>query len=49
VATAGFDVFNVMNHPNFAAFVGDMSSPFFGRAVATLPARRLQLSARVKF
>jgi hypothetical protein len=49
VVTAGFDVFNVANRVNFAAFVGDMSSPFFGRAVATLPARRLQLSARLKF
>jgi len=26
-----------------------MSSPFFGKAVSTLPARRLQLSARLKF
>ena len=49
VFTAGFDAFNVVNHVNFAAYVGDMSSPFFGRAVATLPARRLQLSARLKF
>jgi acyl-CoA thioesterase FadM len=49
VVTAGFDAFNVMNHANFAAFVGDMSSPFFGKAVSTLPARRLQLSVRLKF
>lgn len=29
--------------------VSHVSSPFFGRAVATLPARRLQLTARLKF
>ena len=49
VATVGFDAFNVANRVNFSSFVGDISSPFFGRAVATLPARRLQLSARLKF
>ena len=49
VATVGFDAFNVANRVNFSSFVGNMSSPFFGRAVATLPARRLQLSARLKF
>jgi outer membrane receptor protein involved in Fe transport len=49
VATVGFDAFNAMNHVNFPAFVGDMSSPFFGKAVSALPARRLQLTVRVKF
>jgi outer membrane receptor protein involved in Fe transport len=49
VATVGFDAFNVANRVNFSSFVGDISSPFFGGAVATLPARRLQLSARLKF
>jgi hypothetical protein len=38
VATVGFDAFNVMNHVNFAAFVGDMSSPFFGGASGYLVA-----------
>ncbi|MGD0500484.1 MAG: TonB-dependent receptor [Bryobacteraceae bacterium] len=49
VATVGFDAFNVMNHVNFAAHVGNVSSPFFGKAVSALPTRRLQLTARLKF
>jgi hypothetical protein len=49
VATVGFDAFNVMNHVNFAAYVGDVSSPFFGKAISALPTRRLQLTARLKF
>jgi hypothetical protein len=49
VATVAFDAFNVFNHLNYAAYVGDLSSPFFGRAVSALPSRRLQLTARFKF
>jgi outer membrane receptor protein involved in Fe transport len=48
-ATLAVDAFNVLNRVNYAGFVGNLSSPFFGRAVAAQPPRRLQLSFRVKF
>jgi outer membrane receptor protein involved in Fe transport len=48
-ATLALDAFNVLNRVNYASFVGNLSSPFFGRAVAAQPPRRLQLSFRVKF
>jgi hypothetical protein len=47
--TLGVDAFNVLNRVNYQNFVGALTSPFFGRAVATLPPRRLQLSARFQF
>lgn len=47
--TIAVDAFNVLNHVNYQNFVGALTSPFFGRAVATLPPRRLQLSARFQF
>ena len=43
------DAFNVLNNVNYSSFVGNLSSPFFGRAVSTRPARRIQLSARFQF
>jgi hypothetical protein len=49
VATFGFDAFNVLNHVNYAFYVGSISSPFFGRAVSALPVRRLQFTVRFKF
>ena len=49
VATLAFDAFNVLNHVNYAAFEGDLTSPFFGRAVSALPTRRLQLTLRFQF
>jgi hypothetical protein len=48
-ATVALDAFNALNNVNYAGFVGNLSSPFFGQAVAALPARRLQLSLRLKF
>ena len=48
-ATLALDAFNVLNRVNYVGFVGNLSSPFFGRAVAAQPPRRLQLSFRVKF
>jgi hypothetical protein len=48
-ATLALDAFNVLNRVNYTSFVGNLSSPFFGRAVAAQPPRRLQLSFRVKF
>ena len=49
VTTVGFEAFNVVNHANFVSYVGNLQSPFFGQAVAALPTRRLQLTARFKF
>ena len=43
------DVFNATNRTNFKAVVGDMSSPFFGRANAAAAARTVQFSARYTF
>jgi hypothetical protein len=49
VTTVGFEAFNVLNHVNYAYFVGNLQSHFFGQAVSALPTRRLQLTARFKF
>jgi len=48
-ATVGADAFNLLNKVNYAGYIGNLSSPFFGRAVAARPSRRLQLSARFRF
>ena len=47
--TAGLDAFNVLNRVNYAGFIGNLSSPFFGRAVSARPSRRLQFSFRFTF
>lgn len=47
--TFGVDVFNVLNRVNYVGYIGTLSSPFFGRAVAAQPPRRLQLSIRARF
>jgi len=47
--TLAVDAFNVLNRVNDTAYVGTLTSPFFGTAVAAQPPRRIQLSARVKF
>jgi len=46
-ATLAIDAFNVLNRVNYSFFVGNLSSPFFGRAVSAQPPRRLQLSFRL--
>jgi hypothetical protein len=38
-----------LNHQNDVTLVGVVSSPFFGRAVAALPPRRMQLNLEYKF
>ena len=43
------DMFNVMNRVNYAGFVGNLSSPFFANPTAAAPARRIQISASVRF
>jgi hypothetical protein len=48
-ATLGFDAFNVLNKVNYMGYIGDLSSPFFGKPVAAQPARRLQISFRFRF
>ncbi len=48
-ATLAVDAFNVLNEVNYAGFIGNLSSPFFGKAVAAQPPRRLQFSFRLKF
>jgi len=47
--TVAVDAFNVTNRVNYSSFVGNLSSPFFGQAVAAQPPRRLQLSFRLRF
>jgi len=49
VLTLAFDAFNVLNHVNYVAFIGNLQSPFFGQAVSAFPARRLQITTRFKF
>jgi outer membrane receptor protein involved in Fe transport len=45
----GVDAFNVVNRVNYSAYVGTLTSPFFGRAIAAQPPRRIQLSAGFHF
>jgi outer membrane receptor protein involved in Fe transport len=47
--TLGIDAFNLLNHVNYSRYIGTLTSPFFGQAIATQPARRLQLSLRFRF
>lgn len=47
--TLSIDAFNVFNRVNYQNYIGALSSPFYGRAVATQPARRLQLGLRFQF
>ena len=47
--TLGVDAFNVLNHVNYSYFVGNLSSPFFGRAIAAQAPRRIQFSLRVRY
>lgn len=44
--TLGVDAFNVLNRVNYSSYVGNLSSPFFGRAISAQPPRRMQLSLR---
>ena len=45
----GFDAFNVLNRVNYVSYVGDLSSPFFGKPIAAQPPRRVQISFRFRF
>jgi hypothetical protein len=43
------DAFNLLNNVNFTAFVGTLTSPFYGRANSAYAARQMQLSFRLRF
>jgi hypothetical protein len=47
--TFGLDAFNMLNRVNYSGYVGTLTSPFFGRAVAAQAPRRLQLTVRLRF
>ena len=47
--TVSVDAFNLLNRVNYQNFVGALASPFFGQAVAALPARRIQFGLRFQF
>ena len=47
--SVSFDAFNILNHVNYTSYVGNLSSPFFGKAVSAQPPRRLQVSTRLNF
>ena len=47
--TVALNSFNVLNHVNDMTYVGVITSPFFGHAVAALPPRRMQLDLQFKF
>jgi len=47
--SVGVDAFNVINRVNYSGFIGTLSSPFFGKAIAARPPRRIQLSAGLHF
>lgn len=45
----GLSSFNVFNHANDVGYIGVITSPFFGQAVAAYPPRRMQVSAQFTF
>ena len=47
--TVSLNSFNLLNHENDITYIGVITSPFFGRAVAALPPRRMQLNLQLKF
>ena len=47
--SVSLDAFNILNHPNFNGYVGNVRSPFYLSPTSVSPGRRLQLSAEVKF
>jgi len=47
--TVALNSFNVLNHVNDVTYIGIITSPFFGHAVAALPPRRMQLDVQFRF
>jgi len=48
-AAVSLNSFNVLNHRNDITYIGVVGSPFFGRAVAAEPPRRMQLQVEFRF
>jgi len=49
VLSVSLNSFNVLNHPNYLTYIGTISSQLFGKPVAALPPRRMQLDVQFKF
>ena len=49
VLSVALNSFNVLNHPNYATYVGTITSPLFGKPAAALSPRRMQLDIQFKF
>jgi len=47
--TLSIESFNLLNRVNYVTYVGNRSSPFFGKPVAAYPARRMQAGFRFRF
>ena len=47
--TLSADIFNLLNHPNFSGYVGNIRSPLFGLPTTASAGRRLQASVSSKF
>lgn len=41
--------FNILNHTNDVTYIGVITSPFFGQAVAAKPPRQMQMNLQFKF
>jgi hypothetical protein len=48
-AVASIDAFNVFNRVNYSRYIGTLTSPFFGQAIAAQAPRQIQMSVRLKF
>jgi hypothetical protein len=49
VLTTGVGAFNVLNHPNYVGYIGNLSSSRFGLPTTASPARQIQLSVGYRF
>jgi len=49
LVTLSVDAFNLLNRVNYLNYLGALSSPFFGQAAGSQPARRMQLGLRFQF
>ena len=48
-AAAAVDALNALNHVNCDTYIGNLSSPFFGRVVSARPPRRMLMSFKLEF
>jgi hypothetical protein len=49
ILSIAVDSFNLPNRVNYISYIGNVQSSFFEQPTATQPARRLQMTARIKF